>query len=65
MCLYASVSDRHGLLSTWEHYDRSMRPAPHRIERLPQQYFSALLAQLSHYAALDGEPLVDLGRGNP
>jgi aminotransferase len=46
-------------------YDRAVRPAPHRIERLPQQYFTALLAQVSRYAALDGEPLVDLGRGNP
>src|SRR5215218_6069126 len=42
-----------------------MRPAPHRIERLPQQYFTALLARVSAAAALDGEPLVDLGRGNP
>jgi hypothetical protein len=42
-----------------------MRPRPHRIERLPQQYFTALLAQVSKHAALDGEPLVDLGRGNP
>ncbi len=46
-------------------YDRQMRPAPHRIERLPQQYFTALLARVSAAAALDGEPLVDLGRGNP
>ena len=42
-----------------------MRPAPDRIERLPQQYFTALLARVSAAAALDGEPLVDLGRGNP
>jgi len=42
-----------------------VRSRPHRIERLPQQYFTALLAQVSHYAALEGEPLVDLGRGNP
>jgi aminotransferase len=42
-----------------------VRPAPHRIERLPQQYFTALLARVSAAAALDGEPLVDLGRGNP
>ena len=46
-------------------YDRPMRPAPDRIERLPQQYFTALLARVSAAAALDGEPLVDLGRGNP
>ena len=42
-----------------------MRPAPDRIGRLPQQYFTALLAKVSEHAALDGEPLVDLGRGNP
>jgi len=42
-----------------------MRPPPHRLERLPQQYFTALLAKVSEHAALDGEPLVDLGRGNP
>jgi L-glutamine---4-(methylsulfanyl)-2-oxobutanoate aminotransferase len=42
-----------------------MRPAPDRVERLPQQYFTALLAEVSRHAALDGEPLVDLGRGNP
>ena len=33
--------------------------------RLPQQYFTALLARVAEHAALDGEPLVDLGRGNP
>src|SRR5882762_5778017 len=42
-----------------------MRPAPDFLERLPQQYFTALLARVSEHAALDGEPLVDLGRGNP
>jgi L-glutamine---4-(methylsulfanyl)-2-oxobutanoate aminotransferase len=42
-----------------------MRPAPNRVERLPQQYFTALLAEVSRHAALEGEPLVDLGRGNP
>jgi L-glutamine---4-(methylsulfanyl)-2-oxobutanoate aminotransferase len=42
-----------------------VRPPPHRLERLPQQYFTALLAKVSEHAALDGEPLVDLGRGNP
>jgi L-glutamine---4-(methylsulfanyl)-2-oxobutanoate aminotransferase len=46
-------------------YDRSVRRAPDRVERLPQQYFTALLAEVSRHAALDGEPLVDLGRGNP
>jgi aminotransferase len=42
-----------------------VRPPPHRLDRLPQQYFTALLAKVSEHAALDGEPLVDLGRGNP
>src|SRR6266480_2743706 len=42
-----------------------MRGRPHRLERLPQQYFTALLARVSAAAALNGEPLVDLGRGNP
>ncbi|HMI99516.1 MAG TPA: aminotransferase class I/II-fold pyridoxal phosphate-dependent enzyme [Gaiellaceae bacterium] len=42
-----------------------MRRAPDRLERLPQQYFTALLARVSAAAALEGEPLVDLGRGNP
>src|SRR6184192_4328872 len=38
---------------------------PQRIDRLPEQYFGALLARVSSAAALDGEPIVDLGRGNP
>src|SRR3954468_24717754 len=42
-----------------------MREAPDRIERLPEQYFMALLARVAAAAAEDGEPLVDLGRGNP
>jgi aminotransferase len=42
-----------------------MREPPERIERLPQQYFTALLARVAAAAAADGEPLVDLGRGNP
>src|SRR6266511_382171 len=46
-------------------YDRAVRPAPHRVERLPQQYFTALLAEVARHAALGGEPVVDLGRGNP
>src|SRR3954468_20292712 len=41
------------------------RAAPHRLRRLPEQYFSALLARVAEAAARDGEPLVDLGRGNP
>jgi aminotransferase len=42
-----------------------MRPRPERLERLPEQYFTRLLARVSAAAALDGKPLVDLGRGNP
>jgi L-glutamine---4-(methylsulfanyl)-2-oxobutanoate aminotransferase len=42
-----------------------MRGRPARIERLPQQYFGGLLARVTEYAGLDGEPLVDFGRGNP
>jgi aminotransferase len=42
-----------------------MRPAPDRIERLPQQYFAALLARVAAAAATPGPPVVDLGRGNP
>jgi aminotransferase len=42
-----------------------VREPPKRIERLPDQYFTALLARVAAAAAQDGEPLVDLGRGNP
>ena len=42
-----------------------MRPRPERLRRLPEQYFTALLARVAAAAALDGESLVDLGRGNP
>jgi L-glutamine---4-(methylsulfanyl)-2-oxobutanoate aminotransferase len=42
-----------------------MRPRPERLERLPEQYFGALLRRVSAAAAVEGEPLVDLGRGNP
>src|ERR687888_1968849 len=42
-----------------------MREAPKRIRRLPDQYFTALLARVAAAAAAEGEPLVDLGRGNP
>ncbi len=42
-----------------------MRPRPHRLERLPEQYFTALLARVAAAAAQDGAPLLDLGRGNP
>ena len=42
-----------------------MRPRPDLIERLPQQYFTALLARVSEAARQPGAPIVDLGRGNP
>ena len=42
-----------------------MRDLPERIARLPEQYFTALLARVAAAAAEEGEPLVDLGRGNP
>jgi aminotransferase len=42
-----------------------MRPRPVRLERLPEQYFTGLLARVAEAAARDGSPLVDLGRGNP
>jgi aminotransferase len=42
-----------------------VRARPTRLDRLPEQYFTALLARVAAAAARDGEPLVDLGRGNP
>jgi L-glutamine---4-(methylsulfanyl)-2-oxobutanoate aminotransferase len=42
-----------------------MRARPSRLQRLPQQYFVALLARVAATAAQEGPPLVDLGRGNP
>src|SRR5919202_2873553 len=42
-----------------------VRPAPRRIERLPRQYFTDLLARVAAAAAAEGERLIDLGRGNP
>ena len=42
-----------------------MRPRPDRLERLPQQYFAALLRQVAAAAADGGPPVIDLGRGNP
>jgi aminotransferase len=38
---------------------------PRRLDRLPEQYFMRLLARVQAAAAAGGEPLVDLGRGNP
>jgi aminotransferase len=42
-----------------------VRARPRLIERLPDQYFTSLLARVAAVAAEQGEPLVDLGRGNP
>ncbi|HEV3480458.1 MAG TPA: aminotransferase class I/II-fold pyridoxal phosphate-dependent enzyme [Gaiellaceae bacterium] len=42
-----------------------MRPRPARLDRLPPQYFTALLARVAAAAEESGAPLVDLGRGNP
>jgi L-glutamine---4-(methylsulfanyl)-2-oxobutanoate aminotransferase len=42
-----------------------VRERPQRIQRLPEQYFTVLLARVAEAAADGGEPLVDLGRGNP
>src|SRR5213080_4310310 len=46
-------------------YDQPVRPRPERLQRLPEQYFVALLGRVAAAAAREGEPLVDLGRGNP
>ncbi len=42
-----------------------MRSRPTRLQQLPKQYFVELLARVAAAAAQEGEPLVDLGRGNP
>jgi aminotransferase len=42
-----------------------VREAPERFRRLPEQYFTALLARVAAAAREAGEPLIDLGRGNP
>jgi aminotransferase len=42
-----------------------VRPRPQRLERLPAQYFTGLLARVAATAAQDGAPVIDLGRGNP
>lgn len=38
---------------------------PDRLNRLPEQYFTALLARVAAAPADQREPLIDLGRGNP
>jgi L-glutamine---4-(methylsulfanyl)-2-oxobutanoate aminotransferase len=47
------------------HYHRAVRPRPQPLERLPEQYFTALLGRVAAAAVAEGERLVDLGRGNP
>jgi L-glutamine---4-(methylsulfanyl)-2-oxobutanoate aminotransferase len=42
-----------------------VRPRPARLERLPEQYFTALLSRVAAARAEAGAPLLDLGRGNP
>jgi aminotransferase len=42
-----------------------MREVPDRVGRLPDQYFTGLLARVAAAAPQAGEPLIDLGRGNP
>jgi aminotransferase len=42
-----------------------VRARPKRLDRLPQQYFVALLRRVAAAASEGGPPLVDLGRGNP
>src|SRR5205085_1178539 len=46
-------------------HDAPQVKRPARLDRLPGQYFMRLLARVQEAAALGGEPLVDLGRGNP
>jgi L-glutamine---4-(methylsulfanyl)-2-oxobutanoate aminotransferase len=41
-----------------------VRARPDRLERLPEQYFTRLLARVAA-AAAEGDELLDLGRGNP
>jgi aminotransferase len=40
-------------------------PNARLIKRLPEQYFRALLTRVSAVANIEGDPVVDLGRGNP
>jgi aminotransferase len=42
-----------------------VRERPERLDRLPEQYFTSLLARVALASAEGGEPLIDLGRGNP
>jgi aminotransferase len=42
-----------------------VRPRPQRLDRLPEQYFGALLTRVTRAAEQDRQTIVDLGRGNP
>jgi L-glutamine---4-(methylsulfanyl)-2-oxobutanoate aminotransferase len=42
-----------------------VRARPDRLERLPEEYFAWLLARFATAVAQEGEPVLDLGRGNP
>jgi aminotransferase len=46
-------------------YDPAMQARPARVDRLPEQYFGALLARVVASSSKEGVPLIDLGRGNP
>src|SRR3954462_5621896 len=43
----------------------SMRPAPPLLHRLPEQYFTRVLAAVEAERGKPGERLMDLGLGNP
>jgi aminotransferase len=45
--------------------NRVVPPRPERLERLPRQYFAALLGRVAAAAGGEGPALLDLGRGNP
>jgi aminotransferase len=42
-----------------------VRARPDRLERLPEQYFTGLLARVAAAAGAEGDEVIDLGRGNP
>jgi aminotransferase len=43
----------------------SHRPPPSRLDGLPEQFFTGILAESARAAAAPGAPFIDLGRGNP
>jgi len=61
----STCGGEHSLSGGSSHTITQMRPRPERLQRLPQQYFVALLGRVAAAAAQAGPPLVDLGRGNP